>query len=142
MTAPNADQQAVQIEQGADPTDPSGFNQGWFSRIRARKMLSDNVSKLPFVRSWGTGASAVNVVASPMEQDKLTAVADAVGYRRVAVSNTVIPGVVDVGDMILIMWEYFVLTADTATLTQAVTNAKTFRDWPAGYTGNASFDAP
>jgi len=138
MTQPNADQQVLSFETGENPADPSGFEQGWFSRIRARKVLGDTVNKLPFVRSWGS----VNVVASPMQQDKITAVADAVGYRRVAVSNTVIPPVVDVGDMLLIMWEYFVLTADQATLATAVANAATFKDWPAGYTGSASFDKP
>lgn len=131
-----ADQQALQIEQGANPSDPSGFEQGWFSRIRARKRLGDNVNKQPFTRSWG----ATQVAASPMEQDKNTAIADAAGFRRVAVSNAVIPSVVDVGDMITVWWEYFLLTADQATLAKAVANADIVMPWPAGYIGAAPFE--
>lgn len=142
MTSPNSDQQVLNIDQGVDPADPSGFAQGWFARVRARKVLGDNVKKLPFVRSWVANGQTVNVVASPMEQDKITAIADAVGFRRVAVSNSMIPPVVDVGDMITIWWEYFLLTADQATLTKAVANAGAFPNWPAGYQGRASFDTP
>lgn len=122
-----------------DPNNP--FQQGWFSRIRARKVLGDNVNKAPFVRMWGK----IRTVASPMEQDKLTAVSDAVGFRRVnAVPSNVpnFPTVVDVGDMIVVWWEYFKLIADPATLKQAIENAKAFPNWPAGYTGAADFDKP
>jgi hypothetical protein len=134
MTAPNADSQAVNIEQGSDPTNPTGFVQGWFSRIRARKVKGDNINKAPFTRSWGT----TSVVASPMEQDKVTATADATGFRYVDSTNDVL----DVGDMIVVAWEYFLLKADPATLKQALVNASTLRNWPAGYTGNAPFDKP
>lgn len=132
----NADQQALQIEQGANPADPSGFEQGWFSRVRARKRLGDNVNKKPFTRQWGN----TKVAASPMNQDKGTAVADAVGYRRVTVNKGVVPDVVDVGDILLIQWEYFLLTADPKILAQAVANAAIVKAWPAGYQGAADFE--
>jgi hypothetical protein len=125
------------FETGENPRDPSGFEQGWFSRIRARKRLGDNVGKGPFTRAWAN----VKVAASPMVQDKLTAIADAVGFRRVTVSNTVVPPVVDFGDMALIQWEYFLLSADPDLLKQAVINANTVMKWPAGYGGAAPFEA-
>lgn len=133
-----ADQDAYNDETGQLPGDPTGFQQGWFSRIRGRKLVGDNVNKKPFTRSWTINGQTTNVVASPMEQDKLTAVADAVGFRVVDSANTVR----DVGDMIAIAWEYFLLKADPSVLTQAVANASTLRDWPAGYAGNAAFDTP
>jgi hypothetical protein len=133
----NADQEALRIEQGANSQDPSGFEQGWFSRIRARKRLGDNVNKGPFTRQWGN----VKVAASPMNQDKNTAIADAVGWRRVATESApVVPAVVDVGDILLIQWEYFKLTADPKILAQAVANANIVKPWPAGYPGAASFE--
>jgi hypothetical protein len=132
----NADQQALQIEQGANPADPSGFEQGWFSRIRARKRLGDNVNKKPFTRAWAN----IKVAASPMNQDKSTAVADAVGWRRVTVNNAVVPPVVDFGDIQLIQWEYFLLTADPEKLKQAVANANIVKPWPVGYQGAADFE--
>lgn len=133
-----ADQDAYNDETGQLPSDPSGYQQGWFSRIRARKLVGDNVNKLPFTRSWTVNGKTTNVAASPMEQDKLTAVADAVGFR--VVDSTA--AVRDVGDMIAIWWEYFLLSADPTILAKAITNASTFRSWPAGYTGNAPFDTP
>lgn len=130
-----ADQDVLAIEQGADP-NPTGFQQGWMSRIRARKTLGDNVNKAPFTRSWTVNGVLTQVVASCMNQDKITAIADAVGWRRVDSTGAVR----DVGDMILIGWEYFVLKADPATLAQAITNAGVEKKWPAGYTGAAPFD--
>lgn len=132
----NADQIAVNIERGetGDPNSP--FEQGWMSRIRARKVLGDNVNKKPFTRAWG----AIKTVASCMGQDKLTAVADAVGWRRVNTDGAT-PTVVDVGDILLIQWEYFKLTADPVKLKQAVENAKKLEKWPVGYTGIADFEA-
>lgn len=131
-----ASQDVYNYETGEKPSDPTGFEQGWFSRIRARKRLGDNVSKKPFVRSWGT----TKVAASPMVQDKLTAVADAVGFRRVTVGNPTVPPVVDVSDIITIAWEYFLLTADPKILAQAVANANLVGKWPDGYQGAADFE--
>lgn len=132
----NADQEALRIEKGENPADSSGFEQGWFSRIRARKRLGDNVNKGPFTRQWGN----TKVAASPMNQDKNTAIADAVGWRRVTVNRGIVPDVVDVGDMHLIQWEYFLLTADPKILTQAVANANIVKPWPVGYPGVAPFE--
>jgi hypothetical protein len=133
-----ADQDAVNIEQGTDPNSPTGFVQGWFSRIRARKVLGDNVNKAPYTRQWPGGQT----VASPMSQDKVTAIADAVGWRKVTVNNPAVPAVVDVGDMIAIAWEYFLLESDPAKLAQAVKNAGLFLQWPAGYQGKSNLDSP
>jgi hypothetical protein len=133
----NADQEALRIEKGESPADASGFEQGWFSRIRARKRLGDNINKGPFTRAWGN----VKVAASPMNQDKNTAIADAVGWRRVATESApIVPAVVDVGDIFLIQWEYFKLTADPKILAQAVANAAIVKPWPAGYQGVAPFE--
>lgn len=131
-----ADQDALAIEQGTNPSDPSGFEQGWMSRIRGRKVLGDNVKKGPFVRSWTINGVLTQVVASCMNQDKITAIADAIGWRRVDSTQSVR----DVGDMITIAWEYFLLTADPATLKQAIANAGVEWQWPAGYVGAAPFD--
>lgn len=136
-----ADQDALNIEQGTDPNDPTGFVEGWMSRVRARKVLGDNINKAPYVRTLLN--TNTEVVATPMSQDKVTAAADAVGWRSInAVLADVanMPDVVDVSDILKIWWEYFKLTADPATLTQAITNAKAFPKWPAGYEGAAPFD--
>lgn len=128
---------------GLNPGDPSGYAQWSMSRVRARKVLSDNVNKGPYTRSWTINGQVVNVVASPANQDKGTAVADAVGWRRVnPEANTPLPPVVDVGDIIVIAWEYFKLVANPAILVEAVANAKLFSHWPVGYEGAASFDLP
>lgn len=132
-----ADQDALNIEQGTDPNDPTGFVEGWMARVRARKVLGDNVDKQPFVRTLLN--TNTEVVATPMSQDKVTGAADAIGWRRVN-PEAALPAVVDVGDILVIWWEYFKLTADPATLAQAVANAKAFPKWPPGYTGAASFD--
>jgi hypothetical protein len=135
-----ADQDALAIEQGTAP-NPTGFNQGWMSRVFARKVLGDNVNKQPFTRTMAD--TGQQVVATPMSQDKVTGIADAVAWRRInAVPADVpnMPDVVDVGDILVIWWEYFKLTADPATLAQAITNAQAFPKWPAGYAGAASFD--
>lgn len=117
-----------QTGETGNPADP--FVQGWFSHVRARKALGDNVKKAPFVRIWG----AVKTAASPMLQDKLTAVSDAVGWRHVNPEQPqIVPEVVDVGDMILIAWEVFKLIVPQAILAKAVQNAKTFNKWPADY---------
>jgi hypothetical protein len=131
-----ADQDVRNYETGEKPGDPSGYEQGWFSRIRARKRLGDNVNKAPFTRSWGS----VNVAASPMQQDKLTAIADAVGWRITQNVSTVVPPVLDYGDMALLHFHYFLLTADPVKLAQAVQNADLVAKWPAGYTGAAPFE--
>lgn len=133
-----ADQDALNDSLGLNPSDPSGFAQYWMSRIRARKVKGDNVKKGPFTRSWTVNGKTTNVVASPSEQDKGTAVADATGFRYVDSTNDV----VDVGDMLVVWWEYFLLSADPTKLAQALKNAGTARNWPAGYSGNASFDKP
>lgn len=139
MTAPNADTQVYNIELGVGPTpDATGFTSGWFSRIRGRKVFGDNVNKQPFTRTLAN--SGEQVVASPMNQDKITAIADAVGWRIVQNVTTAVPEVLDYGDMALLQFHYFLLTADEATLTKAATNAGLFLKWPAGYTGAASFD--
>lgn len=124
-------------EQGTtgDPTNP--YVQGWMSRIRARKVLGDNVKKAPFTRIWG----AIKAVASPMQQDKITAIADAVGWRRTTVdTSTGVPPVVDVGDMILVQWEYFLLSADKTILAQALSNAGLLEKWPTNFPGAADFE--
>lgn len=128
------------FETGENPKDPTGFEQGWFSPVRARKVLGNRVKKAPFIRKWAGGQTA----ASPMVQDKLTAVADAVGWRRTNPNTVggVVPAVTDVGDKLLIQWEYFLLTADPKILAQAVANAKQFVNWPAGFEGAADFDRP
>lgn len=128
------------FETGEKPGDPTGFEQGWFSPVRARKVLGNRVKKAPFWRAWAN----IKTAASPMVQDKLTAVADAVGWRRTTVpdglNSTIVPAVVDVGDIILIQWEYFLLIADNATLKQAVTNAGLLQKWPANFPGAADFE--
>lgn len=124
-----------QTGETGDPNNP--FEQGWFSRIRARKVLGDNVNKKPFTRAW----AAIKTVASPMQQDKLTAVADAVGWRAVQTVTPNVPAVLDYGDMALIQFHYFLLSADPAILAQAVINAKALNKWPTGYTGIADFEA-
>lgn len=140
MTAPNADTQVYNLALGLSPGDPTGYKQGWMSRVWARKVLGDNVNKQPFTREWTIGGVLTQVVATPMDQDKITGTADALAWRRVAISNTVIPSVVDVSDMIVIAWEYFLLAANQTLLAQAVKNAYMFPKWPAGYAGAASFD--
>lgn len=118
------------FETGEKPGSPTGFEQGWFSHVRARKALGDTVKKAPFVRFWPGGRTA----ASPMVQDKLTAVADAVGWRTVNPEQPpVVPEVTDVGDMIMIGWEVLKLIVPPAILVQAVSNAKKFNKWPAAY---------
>lgn len=112
-----------QTGETGNPASP--FSIPWLSRIRARKVLSDNVHKEPFTRVWAN----VKAVASCMQQDKLTAIADAVGWRRVN-TDGITPGVTDFGDNALIQWEYFKLTADPKILAQAVANAKTIAPWP------------
>lgn len=110
------------------PANP--FEQGWFSHVRARKALGDTVKKAPFVRQWAN----IKTAASPMQQDKLTAVADAVGWRQVNPEQPpIVPEVVDVGDMIMIAWEVFKLIVPKAILAQAVANAKKFNKWPDAY---------
>jgi hypothetical protein len=118
-----------------DPANP--YVQGWMSRIRARKVLGDNVKKEPYTRIWG----AIKAVASPMQQDKITAIADAVGWRRTTVNTSNgVPPVVDVGDMILVQWEAFLLTVDPAVLKQALINAGLLEKWPANFPGAAVFE--
>lgn len=135
MTAPNADTQVYNTELGLSPTDPTGYAQYWMSRIRARKIKGDNIDKGPFTRSWTVNGVTTNVVASPSEQDKGTAVADATGFRYVDSTNDV----VDVGDMLIVFYEYLILK-DPTGLAEAIKNAGVLRDWPTGYTGAASFD--
>jgi hypothetical protein len=126
----------LNIQQGTtgDPNNP--YVQGWMSRVRGRKVLGDNVKKYPFTRAW----AAIKTVASCMQQDKLTAVADAVGWRRTVVSSSVVPAVVDFGDIVLLQWEYFLLTADQGVLQQAVVNAGLLEKWPANFPGAADFE--
>lgn len=130
-----------QTGETGNPNDP--FNQGWMSHIRARKALGDNVKKAPFTRAWGT----IKTVASCMQQDKLTAIADAVGWRDVNVEPDLIalglPKVVDVGDVIKIAWHYFKLAANRDIMKQAIINAKVFNKWPDDYSATeavASFE--
>jgi hypothetical protein len=130
-----ADQDVLSIEQGADP-NPTGFQQGWMSRIRGRKIVGDNINKAPFTRSWTVNGVLTQVVASCMNQDKITAIADAVGFRVVDSAKRVL----DVGDMIVIGWEYFLLKAEPDILAQAISNASVQRKWPSGYKGSAPFD--
>lgn len=127
----------LNIQQGTtgDPTNP--FVIAWLSRVRGRKVLGDNVKKAPYTRIWGT----VKAVASCMQQDKLTAIADAVGWRRTTVdTSTGVPAVVDVGDMILVQWEAFLLTVDKDVLKQALINAGLLEKWPANFPGAADFE--
>lgn len=139
MTAPNADTQVYNIETGVGPNpDGTGFTSGWFSRIRGRKVLGDNVKKTPFTRTLAN--TGQQVVSSPMNQDKITAIADAVGWRIVQNVTTTVPSVLDYGDMAVLQFHYFLLDADPTKLAQAAENAGLFLKWPAGYTGAASFD--
>ena len=127
----------LNIQQGTtgDPNNP--YVQGWMSRVRARKVLGDNVKKTPFTRAW----AAIKTVASCMQQDKITAIADAVGWRRTTVDTSFgVPPVVDFGDMALVQWEYFLLTADKTILTQALHNAGLLEKWPANFPGAADFE--
>lgn len=137
MTAPNADQQVYNESLGLNPNDPTGYAQYWMSRVRARKVKGDNVKKGPFTRSWTVNGVTTNVVATPSEQDKVTAICDGTGYRYVDSTNDV----VDHGDIQVVLYEYFLLK-DPAGMAQAIANAKIERNWPAGYTGNAAFDTP
>lgn len=137
MTQPNADQQVYNTELGLDPTDPTGFAQYWMSHVRARKIKGSNINKEPYTRTWkdpSTGQT-INTAASPSEQDKGTAVADGVGFRYVDSTNDV----VDVGDILIVLYEYF-LIHDPAGMQQAIVNASVFRKWPAAYTGIAPFE--
>jgi hypothetical protein len=124
----------IETGETGNPNDP--FEQGWFSRVRARKVLGDNINKKPFVRVW----AAIKTVASPMSQDKITAIADAIGWRIVQLVNPDVPKVLDFGDMSVIQFHYFLLTADKDVLRQAITNAKLLNKWPSDYTGIADFE--
>lgn len=121
---------------GVSPGDPTGYTQYWMVRGRARKVLGDIVSKLPFTRSWTIGGVTTNVVATPSEYDHSTLTTEQVGWRYVDSTDAVR----DLGDMELIRWEYFLLTADPTTLAKAIANASVERAWPAGYLGAAPFD--
>lgn len=133
-----ADQDVQNAINGASTADPTGFNQFSMVRGRARKRLGDVINKLPFTRSWTINGVTTNVAATPSDIDHATLAAEQVGYRYVDSTNAVR----DFGDQQLIKWEYFLLTADAATLAQAIANASVERPWPAGYTGNAPFDTP
>lgn len=128
-----ADQDVFNQSNGIAPGDPTGFSQFAMVRGRARKVLGDVIGKLPFTRSWGN----VNVVATPSDYDHGTLTAEQIAWRYVDSTGAVM----DFGDMQLIKWEYFLLTADPKILTQAINNAKTLRKWPTGYTGIAPFEA-
>lgn len=118
------------FETGETGNPNAPFEQGWFSHVRARKALGDTVKKAPFVRRWAN----VKTAASPMNQDKITSIADAVGWRTVNPEQPpIVPEVVDVGDMIMISWEVLKLIVPPTILAQAVSNAKKFNKWPAAY---------
>lgn len=127
-----ADQDVFNQTNGIDPADPTGFEQYAFVRVRARKVLGDVVKKLPFTRSWGS----VQVAATPSDLDHNIGSSEQTSWRYIDSQNQVR----DLGDMELIRWEYFLLTADPKILSQAIANASVLRAWPAGFPGAPSFE--
>jgi hypothetical protein len=121
---------------GVSPGDPTGFAQYWMVRGRARKVLGDIIKKAPFTRSWTIGGVVTNVVATPSEYDHSVLTAEQVGFRYVDSTKAVR----DVGDMLIVWWEWFITNTPAAEVAAAIANASVERAWPAGYTGAAPFD--
>lgn len=137
MTSP-ADLNVNNNTLGLSPSDPTGYAQYWMVRGRARKVLGDVISKLPFTRSWTINGVTTNVAATPSEYDHSTLATEQVGWRYVDSQNSVR----DFSDMVLVWWEWFITNTPAVEVEAAIANAKVERNWPAGYTGNASFDTP
>lgn len=132
----SAGQDLVNAANGVDPATGVGETWRWV-RVRARTVYGNLRKNKPFNYPNPTYA------ATTSEYDANTGSSEATSWRYVdsRQDTTDSPdNCVDFKDVMLVLWENFLLNTDPKIVAQLVAKAKVLRKWPTGFEGTPDYE--
>lgn len=134
MTTPD-----IQVENAINGQDDSGNFLAWaWVKGRARTVFG-NLNAIPFNRVINN----TTVAATPSDLDHGTLAAEEVSWRYIDSRQDTADSpdnVVDLKDIMIIWWEHFLATTDSADVAAAIAQAKILRNWPTTYAGRPGWE--